>query len=161
MAEELENKLAKETQNFMQKLDEIQGELERLKRFSIEKKKASQQKMLMPIDQNIKHVQGFANKIKERESKRQKMARDLKRRLKQMTVAGIISSLIWLSCGGIVIYHTIKCVDKYMKSPKGAEIYTVDGFNEMYPDFTICPHPHGGGIYKSTPYCNTWINDKW
>ena len=109
----------------------------------------------MPIDQNIVHVQGFANKIKERESKRQKMARDFKRRLRQMTVAGIISGLIWLTCGGIVIYHTIKCVNKYMKSPKGAEIYMVDGFNEMYPDFTICPFlPR----YKTTPYC---FDDKW
>ena len=54
------------------------------------------------------------------------------------TFPKIFSATIWLICGLIVMYQSLKCVLKYIDNPKGAEISMTDGMNEMFPHFTIC-----------------------
>ena len=89
------------------------------------------------VPENINYLNIFAKKALEREDKRKKQIEAFKRRVKKLTVSGSVSSCVWFLCGMIVIYQGIKCVEKYIDSPKAAEIELVDGIN-LFPEFTIC-----------------------
>ena len=99
----------------------------------------------------INHLKVFASKAEERENKRRKKIEALKRRIKRMTVSGTLSGFIWFVCIGVVIYQGIKCVNKYIDGPKGAEVFMVYGSDEMFPHFTVCGY---GNAYIPMQDCN-------
>ena len=72
------------------------------------------------VSENMNYLNVFAKKTLEREDKRKKQIEAFKRRVKKLTVSGSVSSCVWVLCGMIVIYQGIKCVEKYIDSPKAA-----------------------------------------
>ena len=135
---------AKESQEHVDKVDEIKINSSQTVNEKSPRRKRSQRSANSVSDnwptigENMNYLKIFAQKAEECEDKRKRKVEALKRRIKKMSMSGTLSAFIWFVCGLIVIYQGIKCINKYIKSPKGAEIFLVDGANELFPHFTVC-----------------------